>query len=133
MKKVYLALTLLVVTGSFALQTEARPTKRFDATTQTCRIFADGQAEWDSNAWGEGGKVFKQVCKSCHFQGNEDGAPFLWPEAKSSRGWNHVFAKKYPECAQDGSWASITLDQQLKLNDYLYRFARDSEDVTDNC
>jgi hypothetical protein len=124
---------IFMLLGSFAFQAEARPTTRFDATTKTCRIFEDGQAEWDSNAWGEGGKVFKQVCKSCHFRGNKKDAPFLWPESKSSRGWNRVFAKKYPDCAQDGSWSDMNLNQQLKLNDYLYRFARDSEDISDNC
>ena len=73
-----------------------------------------------------------QVCKSCHFRDNKKGAPFLWSESKSSRAWNRVFAKRYPDCAKDGSWSAMNLDQQLKLNDYLYRFARDSQDISDN-
>lgn len=133
MKQVYLALTIFLLAGSIAFQVNARPTKRFDETTQTCRIFEDGQPEWDSNPYGEGGNLFKQVCKSCHFRDNKNGAPFLWAESKSSKGWNRVFAKKYPECAKDGSWGEMTLDQQLKLNDYLFRFANNSEDITDNC
>lgn len=133
MKHVFLAASMFMLVVSFAFQADARPTKRFDATTQTCRIFESGKAEWDSNVWGEGGKVFKQVCKSCHFRGNKEGVPFLWTESKSSRGWNRVFAKKYPDCAQDGSWVAMSIDQQLKLNDYLFRFSRDSADVSDNC
>lgn len=133
MKRTYLVLTIFLITGSIAIQVNARPTKRYDATTQTCRIFGDGQPEWDAGPYGEGGKLFKQVCKSCHFRGNKAGAPFLWVESKSAKGWNRVFAKKYTQCAKDGSWKDMTLDQQLKLNDYLYRFANNSQDITDNC
>lgn len=132
MNRFYLLMALFLLFVSLALEADARPTKRFDATTQTCRNLADGQLEWHSRPWGDGGKVFRKVCKTCHARSNDKGAPFLWTESKSSKGWNRVFARKYPECAKDGSWDAVSLDQQLKLNDYLYRFANDSQDRDDN-
>ncbi|MCK9296774.1 MAG: hypothetical protein M0P70_17050 [Desulfobulbaceae bacterium] len=125
------AVFLLAV--SFALQAEARPKNRYDETTKTCRILESGPLEWDSRPWGEGGKVFREACKVCHSRGNGQGAPFLWVESKTPAAWNRVFAQRYPKCAQNGSWDKITLDQQLKLNDYLYRFGLNSEDVNDSC
>jgi len=101
--------------------------------TKTCRILEYGPLEWDSRPWGEGGKVFREVCKVCHTRNNDKGAPFLYAESKTPAAWNRVFAQKYPKCAQNGSWDKITLDQQLKLNDYLYRFGLNSEDFNDSC
>ncbi|MFZ5760081.1 MAG: hypothetical protein ACOY32_10705 [Thermodesulfobacteriota bacterium] len=94
----------------------AKPAKRFDEGTQTCRIF-DTNSLW----WGKGAKLFQQSCKSCHVRGNDKGAPFLYAESKSPKGWNRVFFKKYPACAQDGSWAGLSPDDLLLVNDYLYR------------
>lgn len=105
---------------------QASPKKRFDPGTQTCRIF-DKESTW----WGNGAEIFRSNCKSCHFRGNDKGAPFLYSESKSSRAWNRVFFKKYPECAQDGSWGNLTLEDQLVLNDYLYRNANDTYDPND--
>ncbi|MFH1216727.1 MAG: hypothetical protein V1706_09530 [Pseudomonadota bacterium] len=94
----------------------AGPVKRFDPTTQTCRIFG-----FDSMWWGKGAKIFQNNCKTCHIRGNDKGAPFLYSESKSPKAWNRVFFKRYPACARDGSWGNLTLNDQLLLNDYLYR------------
>lgn len=94
----------------------ASPKKRFDPGTKTCRVFNN-----DSMWWGKGAQIFKSNCKTCHVRGNDKGAPFLYSESKSPKGWNRVFFKKYPQCAKDGSWANLTLNDQLLLNDYLYR------------
>ncbi|OKY74115.1 MAG: hypothetical protein BM485_14980 [Desulfobulbaceae bacterium DB1] len=128
-----LMITACIMAAGFATQAEARPKSRFDETTQTCRIIDSGPLEWDSRPWGEGGKVFREVCKSCHTRDNDKGAPFLHSESKSSNGWNRVFTKKYPQCAKDGAWNQISGDQLLKLNDYLFRFALNSEDMNDSC
>ncbi len=104
----------------------ANPKKRLDEGTQTCRVF-----NVDSAWWGEGAKIFKRNCKSCHFQGNDKGAPFLYSESKPPRGWNRVFFKKYPQCAKDGSWGNLTLNDQLMLNDYLFRYGADTYDPND--
>ena len=103
----------------------ASPTKRFDPTTNTCRIF-----NFDTNWWGTGSKIFKQNCKSCHFHGNDQGAPFLHSESKSPRAWNRVFYKKYPKCAKDGSW-NLNIQEQLVLNDFLYKYGADTYDAND--
>ncbi len=110
----------------------ARPGHRLDSTTDTCRDFSKGELEFASRPWGAGGKAFQSNCKSCHFRGNTKGATFLWVESKSSKGWNRVFAQRKVACAKDGSWDSLSMDQILKLNDYLYRFALNSGDAFDN-
>lgn len=109
----------------------ASPGHRYDYTTKSCRNFSDGKAEWDSRPWGEGGKVFRQVCKKCHFRGNKEGTNFLHVESKTSKAWNRVFAQHKVACAKNGAWKGISQDQELKLNDYLYRFAAFSQDASD--
>jgi len=121
------------MTVLLACQAQARPKTRFDATTQTCRILNRGQLDWDSQPYGEGGKVFREFCKSCHTRDNDKGAPFLHSESKTSEGWNRVFAKRYPKCAKDGTWDALTQEQLLKVNDYLFRFALNSEGLNDSC
>lgn len=117
MKKAGLVVLVFVVGLLFGAQGGyASPQKRFDPTTQTCRILG-----FDSMWWGEGAKIFQNSCKSCHFRENDKGAPFLYSESKSPAAWNRVFYKKYPACAKDGSWGNLTLNDQLLLNDYLYR------------
>ena len=113
---------LLFVSASFS---SASPTKRFDPTTNTCRIF-----NFDTAWWGTGSKIFQQNCKSCHYRGNDKGAKFLYTESKSPRAWNRVFFKKYPECAKDGSW-NLDLQEQLVLNDFLYKYGADTYDAYD--
>jgi hypothetical protein len=132
MKQGVIAVMVLSLMG-VALQAAARPAKRFDETTQTCRIIGDGPLEWESSAWGQGGKMFKSLCQSCHSRNNDKGAPFLWVESKTSNGWNRVFTQKYPQCAKDGSWQAMTMEEQLMVNDYLYRWAKNSADLNDNC
>ncbi|MDH4320390.1 MAG: hypothetical protein OEV73_02715 [Desulfobulbaceae bacterium] len=124
-----IAFCLIAATAQLA---NARPAHRFDATTNSCRDFSKGQAEWDSSPWGIGGQLFKTVCKSCHTRDNNTGAKFLWEESKTSKAWNRVFFEKYPACAKNGSWQSITPEQLLSLNDYLYRFSANSQDAHDS-
>ena len=132
MNKLCVMLVAFALLTPFAPQVSARPAHRFDAATNTCRDLSKGQADWDSRPWGEGGKLFRKVCKSCHNRKNDMGAPFLWAESKTSKGWNRVFFKKKSNCAKNGSWQNITLKQQLKLNDYLYRFSSNSLDANDS-
>ena len=95
---------------------QASPQKRYDPGTKTCRVLG-----FDSMWWGTGAKIFRKSCKSCHHRGNDQGAKFLYSESKSPEAWNRVFFEKYPQCAKDGSWSSLTLNDQLQLNDYLYK------------
>ncbi|MBU0681294.1 MAG: hypothetical protein KKD73_07720 [Proteobacteria bacterium] len=132
MKQGAIALIFVLCLG-VAMQAYARPAKRFDESTKTCRVLDDGPLEWESSSWGQGGKMFKSLCQSCHHPGNDKGASFLWVESKTSKAWNRVFTQKYPQCAKDGSWQSMTMDQQLMVNDYLYRWAKNSADLNDNC
>lgn len=133
MKKLSIAIIPIIISAAFALQANARPELRFDDNTQTCRNLKDGQLEWDSRGYGEGGQIFKELCKSCHSRGNATGAPFLWSESKTSQAWNRVFTQRYPQCAQNSSWDRVTAEQLRKVNDYLYRFSENSRDMFDNC
>ncbi len=133
MKHFALSLAALLLIPALSNQATAAPKTRYDATTQTCRVLDDGPLEWESRPWGEGGKLFKDVCKSCHTRNNDTGAPFLWVESKNSTGWNRIFETRSPKCAKQGAWDGITLEQQLKLNDYLYRWAANSQDPNDGC
>ncbi len=119
------ALCCLTLTA-MALSASATPKKRYDAKTESCRILDSGPLEWESLPWGLGGKGFKQVCKSCHTRDNDKGARYLWEESKSSKGWNRIFTSMRAECAQDGSWASLSDEQLLMVNDYLYRWSSTS-------
>ncbi len=133
LKRLSIAIIPVILLAAFVLEAGARPEYRFDDNTQSCRNLKDGQLEWDSRGYGEGGKVFKELCKSCHYRDNNKGAPFLWTESKTSEAWNRVFTQKYPECAKNGSWDSVTAEQLRKVNDYLYRFSENSRDTFDNC
>ena len=132
MNNFWITLGFFILLSTFATQANARPAHRFDAATNTCRDLSNGQADWDSRPWGAGGIFFRKVCKSCHTRNNNKGAPFLWVESKTSKGWNRVFHKRYPLCAKNDSWKMLNLEQQQKLNDYLYRFAANSQDVNDS-
>ena len=129
MQKIIIGCLVLVLSASVAI---ARPGHRFDSTTQSCRDFSYGTFEFASRPWGEGGKVFQSTCKSCHTRDNEANASFLWVESKSSRAWNRVFAEKKVTCARNGSWDSLSMEQLLMLNDYLFRFGLNSGDMFDN-
>jgi len=90
MKRVVVSmLGIFAVFCLFALEVDASPTKRCDETTGTCRIFTH------KSLW-EGFKVFRHTCKSCHHRGNDKHAKFLHTESKTMKGWNRVFAKRYP-------------------------------------
>lgn len=106
-------------------QASASPTMRYDGATKTCRSF-----DHDSFWWGSGAQTFRSTCKPCHTRGSEGG--FLHVESKTSRAWNRVFFEKYPKCAKDGSWGSLSMDDLMKLNDYLYRFGAFTYDPNDS-
>jgi mono/diheme cytochrome c family protein len=106
-----------------ALSVSASPKKRYDAKTKTCRTLNAAPLEWETLPWGEGGKAFKQVCKSCHTRDNDKGAPFLWEESKTSNGWNRIFATMRVPCATDGSWKKLSDEELLMVNDYLFRWS----------
>lgn len=112
---VAMALTIAVANAS--------PGKRFDAGTKTCRTLTQ---ENDLAGY----KVFRKVCKGCHGLDSEVGK-FLYNESKVGNAWNRVFAEKYPKCARDGSWAKLSLEDQLTLNDYLFRTGANSYDPKD--
>ncbi|EAT15507.1 hypothetical protein Dace_1369 [Desulfuromonas acetoxidans DSM 684] len=77
------------------------------------------QALW----WQDGNKEFKKNCMNCHHRGNDVGANFLYVESKTQQGWDNVFIRRYPECAKNGSWDSLTKKQLQDINDFLYRYA----------
>ncbi len=97
----------------------ARPSQRLDSVTQTTRIFSPETIE-------EGRELFKSVCKRCHTNDNAFGAPFLHSESKSSKEWNRIFEKRYPACANDGSWIKLSAEQIMRINDFLFMNASDS-------
>ena len=132
MKHLSMGVICFFILAVTALSVYGTPAKRFDARTGTCRILNDGPLEWESRPWGEGGRTFKQVCKSCHTRDNNQGASFLWEESKTSRGWNLVFARQRAKCARDGVWAKLSDDQLLMVNDYLYRWSSNSMDRNDS-
>lgn len=107
---------LMIVMAAVA---SARPSKRLDPVTQTCRIFTPETIQ-------EGRELFKSVCKSCHARDNDVGAPFLHSESKISRAWNRVFEKRYPACARAGSWAALDDEQLRRVNDFLFMNSADS-------
>jgi len=123
----------MLLAATLASLAGARPEYRFDEKTQSCRNLKDGQLEWDSRGYGEGGKIFRDLCKKCHSRDNDQNAPFLWNESKTSEAWNRVFTERYPKCAKNGAWDSATAEELRKVNDYLYRFSENSRDKFDNC
>jgi len=132
MRKIF----VFFLAGSFVLMftvaaLQARPGKRYDKSTNSCRIFTSAKLDWDSDHWGKGARKFQEVCKSCHNRKNNKGAKFLYMESFSSKGWNKVFAKKRKKCARDGSWDVLTKEELLLVNDYLYRNANDTYDPND--
>ena len=124
-----LTVLLTIAWGVNSLQ--ARPKKRYDKRTEMCRFIADGQLDWESEAWGTGGVKFREVCKKCHTRGNNQGAPFLHAESFSSEGWNSIFAKRRKKCARDGSWDVLSEEELTLINDYLYRNANDTYNPND--
>ena len=124
MKKIVIVLISCFFLMYLGGQAGARPTKRCDSTTKSCRIFTS------ATLW-EGYNLFRHNCKSCHHRDNKKGAKFLYTESKVRKGWDRVFAEKYPLCAKNGSWGNLTTEQLARLNDYLYKNAADTYDPYD--
>ena len=124
MKKLGISLTLIVLSFVFISEAISSPRKRLDPTTKVCRIFTQNTL-WD------GYKTFKNSCKNCHYRGNDKGANFIHTESKTMKGWNRVFAQRYPQCAKDGYWDKIDPEQLMRLNDYLFSKASNTYDPWD--
>lgn len=123
MNKVMIAGAALLFCAVGIGDLQARPNKRFDERTQMCRLLGQGRLDWESEAWGLGGKKFQEVCKSCHTRGNDKGAPVLTSQSYTSRGWNTIFASRRVRCAQEGAWGSLSEEDIQFVNDYLFRNA----------
>lgn len=131
MNKITIFLLSCIVSIAVISTVQARPNKRYDEGTKSCRILNNGALDWESDHWGIGAQKFKEVCKSCHTRNNKSGAPFLYMESYSSTGWNNVFAKRRKKCARDGSWDVLSKNELTLVNDYLYRNANDTYDPND--
>jgi hypothetical protein len=119
MKKCVWVLAAIMVASVFAFSmANAESTKRYDASTKTCR-------KLDPDDVLRGYKLFKEFCKECHNRKNSQ-AKFLYNESNTPKAWDRVFFAKYPKCAKDGSWNNLHLDDQLVLNDYLYNTGADT-------
>ena len=128
MRKNYLiVLAALFVAVVYVSTASATPKKRYDSNTETCRTLTFYNSGWVS----VGNDLFKKNCKSCHYLGNNEGAPFLHSETKTMKGWNRVFTSKYPQCAKDGKWDNLSAEQLRKINDYLFRNAANTYDPND--
>lgn len=114
-------LALLPQSRAFADDDGGETAYRFDPATQTSRALEF------HNTW-EGYKLYKSNCKSCHFRGNERGAQYMNEDARTMMGWNAVFYKKNVRCAKDGSWAKLSAEELMFINDYLYSKAYDTWD-----
>lgn len=89
------------------------------SNAERCRRILSVEALW----WRDGRKLYKSHCNTCHQRQNNVGASFLHEESKVQRAWDRVFMERYPKCAKDGSWDSLTERQLQDINDYLYRYA----------
>ena len=121
MRKRIIAVVGGVLMVMVAAGVSARPAKRLDPATQTCRVFTPTTIE-------EGRQLFQSVCKSCHSRDNTAGAPFVHSESKISRAWNRVFEQRYPACAKTGAWAALSDEQLMRVNDFLFMNSADSYD-----
>ncbi len=130
-KTVVIVVGCLVALSWTIHSVQARPGKRYDAKTKTCRMIDQGRLDWETDHWGTGARKFKEVCKSCHTRDNDKGAPFLYMESYGSEGWNRVFAERKIACKLDGSWDVLSEDEIILVNDYLYRNANDTYDPND--
>ncbi len=124
MKNYFLLLCAAFFLFASSNPAQSSPIKRYDKTTKTCRIFTH------ATLW-SGYKIFVNNCKICHYRGNKQGVKFIYTESKVRKGWNRVFAERYPVCAKNGSWGSLTEEQIARLNDYLYKNAADTYDPYD--
>ena len=123
MKLIRIAIPV-VLSLCVAVAAYASPNKRLDAATGTWRPLTFYNAGWAS----DGAKIFKETCKSCHYRGNSEGATFLHAESFPSKGWNRVFAEKWPKCARSGAWEKLSQEDLLQLNDFLFMNAANTYD-----
>lgn len=117
---------VIALTVSWGANAAARPPSRLDPITRTCRKF-----DVYDCLMSEGYNLFQEHCKSCHSRDNDLGAPFIYSESKTPEAWTRVFFERYPQCAGDGSWDGLDLQDLLKINDYLYRFGAGTFDPND--
>jgi len=94
---------------------------RFDPATKTSRAL-----EFKNTF--DGYKLYKSNCKSCHFRGNDRGARYMNEDSRTMMGWNVLFYRKNVRCAKDGSWAKLSAEELMYINDYLYSKAYDTWD-----
>ena len=120
-RKVIFVAMALIFSAAVVL---ASPNKRLDPTTGTWRPLNYYNAGWVS----DGAKIFKEACKSCHYRGNDKSAPFLYTESYPSKGWNRVFADRWPKCAKSGAWDKLSQEDLLQLNDFLFMNAANTYD-----
>jgi len=118
-------LALLSQAKVFANDEGGETAYRFDPATQTSRAMEF------NNTW-EGYRLYKSICKSCHFRGNERGARYMNEDSRTMMGWNTVFYRKNVRCAKDGSWDKLSPQDLLYVNDYLYSKAYDTWDPRSN-
>ncbi len=116
----------LAITGVMIKNSVAAELKRYDEGTQSCRIL-----RFESSLFGKGQKLFNQRCKSCHTRKNDQNASFIHTETLPPNGWNRVFYKKNTECAKSGEWKGLSKEDQLLLNDYLWRYGANTYDPYD--
>ncbi len=128
LKPIVMSVICLVVFTWTTHSVQARPGKRFDKGSNSCRVIDKGVLDWESDNWGTGAQKFVQVCKSCHTRNNDKGARFLYMESYGSKGWNNVFSKRRVPCRLNGSWDVLTKNEIMMVNDYLYRNANDTYD-----
>ncbi len=118
MKKGIVVLLGVFLISLFAAETFAAPDRRYDKVNDTCR-------EFKFKYMREGARIFKDVCQSCHNEEYDNGLrpmTVFVPRTYSPGQWtNFLTGAKIPKCSKDGSWAGISDDDLLKLNDYLYR------------
>ena len=125
-KLVWILLAGLVAGGWQQAAAATPPSKRYDATTDTCRSVTPKN-------YAQGFKIFREFCKQCHNR-ESDLAKFLHSESKMPRAWNRVFAEGYPECATNGTWDQLSIADLLTVNDYLFKsgaFTFDPNKVSD--
>lgn len=119
MQKIIAAAVCGMILHGLGGMAQARPSKRLDPATQTCRVFTPAAIE-------EGRDLFRSECKNCHSRNNTVGARFIHSESLISKAWNRVFFQRYPACAKDGSWASLSDEQLRRVNDYLFMNSADA-------
>lgn len=124
-----LILVILLLSSAFIVQ--AKPIQQETSNNfspqrtaaERAKRFEPANALWLLDAR----KLYTRHCKSCHHRGNDVGATCFNVESKTQQAWDHVFEKRYSECAKNGSWDSLSAKQLQDINDFLYRYAYGTE------